>query len=559
MLPEAGPLPRRARQLIPAGFPRRGELIAACAVLIVLAHLLLAQLTIVLALAFTAVGKVTRWRLYWLLAPAVAGLGWMLAVGPGEALAGFAAGPSSVLGHLAGAHAAGHVVRPLAAFAGIGGWLPRQFPVALPLAAAEAALIGWLDWLHTDEWAVPPPRPGVVAAFRAAGAARRIRSGAVHTRDGVALGITPSTGAVTGLTWPEVSRGVLVAGADAREVTLTCLQLVHAAVRRRKPVIVLDGGHDPGIAHALAATCAATGTPLRRDDGGSGAGHAVAPRVAASRAAASGVAASRGAAGASQLWGRAPGPGDAGPGDAGPGDAGPGDAGPGDAGPGDAGLEEPAREPSGAGLDLGRVVSERSAALVSVNSPESAAWAASRLTALGAALRRIGVDGDGLIWVPSAERLPAQVLAALVSDGAAAGLPVLVGAVSPTAAGQLAGLVGALLVYRLTDRDLADRLAARAGTRLLPVAVAAARSGQPFPAPAGQQASLTPCPVIDPRALLSLRPAEFVLVASVPRWRVDAQSRLVPARLPWRKELWRKDQSRGKEWPRHREPRGGRA
>jgi len=539
MLPEAGPMPRRARQLIPAGVPRRGELIAAGLVLIVLAHLLLAQLTFVLALAFTAVGKVTRWRLYWLLAPAVAGVAWMLAAGPGATLAGFAAGPSSVLGHLAGAHAAGHVARPLAAFAGIGGWLPRQFPVALPLAAAEAGLLGWLDWLHTDEWAVPPPRPGVVAAFRAAGAARRIRSGAVLTRDGLALGITPSTGAVTKLTWPEVSQGVLVAGADAREVTLAGLQLVHAAVRRRKPVVVLDDGHDAGIAHALAATCVATGTPLRRDDGGSGAGHAMAPRVAASRAAAPGVAASRGAAGASQLWGRA---------------AGSGRAGPGNAGPGDGRREEPAREPSGADLDLSRVVSERSAALVSVNSPESAAWAASRLTALGAGLRRIGVDGDGLIWVPSAERLPAQVLAALVSDGAAAGLPVVVGAVTPTAAGQLAGLVGALLVYRLTDRDLADRLAARAGTRLLPAAVAAARSGQPFPAPAGQQASLTPCPVIDPRALLSLRPAEFALVASVPRRRVVAQSRLVPARLPWRKE-----RPRANDLPQRREPRGGRA
>jgi hypothetical protein len=536
MLPETEPMPRRARQLIPAGVPRRGELVAAGFVLIVLAHLLLAQLTIVLALAFAAAGKGTRWRLYWLLTPAVAGLAWMLAAGPGETLAGFAAGPSSVLGHLAGAHAAGHVVRPLAAFAGIGGWLPRQFPVALPLAAAEAGLIGWLDWLHTDEWAVPPPRPGAAAALRAARATRRIRSGAVLTRDGLALGITPSTGAVTGLTWQEVSRGVLVAGADAREVTLTCLQFVHAAVRRRKPVIVLDDGHDAGIAHALAATCAATGTPLRRDDGGSGAGRAVAPGAMAPRRAAS-----RGGAGASQLWGRAPGP---------------GEAGPGDAGPGDAEREGPVREPSGPGLDLSRVVSERSAALVPVESPESAALAASRLTALSATLRRIGVDGDGLIWVPSAERLPAEVLAALVSDGAAAGLPVLVGAVSPAAAGQLAGLVGALLVRRLTDRDLADALAARAGTRLLPVAVAAARAGQPFPAPAGQpdgqQASLTPCPVIGPRALLSLRPAEFVLVALVPRRRVVAQSRLVPARLPRRKEL-----SRGKELPHHREPPGG--
>jgi hypothetical protein len=478
MLPEAEPMPRRARQLIPAGVPRRGELIAAGLVLIVLGHLLLAQLTIVLALAFTAAGKLTRWRLYWLLTPAVAGLAWTLTAGPAEALAGFAAGPSSVLGHLAGARAAGDAARPLAAFAGIGGWLPRQLPVALPLAAAEAALIGWLGWLHTDEWAVPPPRPGAVAALRTARATRRIRAGAVLTRDGVALGIMPSTGGVTRLTWPEISRGVLVAGADAREVTFTCLQFVHAAVRRRKPVIVLDGGRDAGIAHALAAACAATGTPLRRDD----------------------------------------------------------------------------RE----GLDLSRVVSERSAALVLVESPESAARAASRLTALGATLRRIGVDGDGLIWVPSAERLPAQVLTALVSDGAAAGLPVLAGTVSPAAAGQLAGLVGALLVHRLTDRDLADGLAARAGTRLLPVAVAAARAGQPFPGPAGppagQQPSLTPGPVIGPQALLSLRRTEFVLVASVPRRRVVAQSRLVPARLPRGKKP-----PPGEGPPRHGEPRGGRA
>jgi hypothetical protein len=543
MLPEAGAMPRRARQLIPAGVPRRGELIAASAVLIVLAHLLLAQLTIVLAVAFAAVGKITRWRLYWLLTPAVAGLAWMLAAGPGETLAGFAAGPSSVLGHLAGARAAGDLVHPLAAFAGIGGWLPRQFPVALPLAAAEAGLIRWLDWLHTDEWAVPPPRPGAVAALRAARAARRIRSGAVLTRDGVALGITPSTGAVTGLTWLEISRGVLVAGADAREVTLACLQFVHAAVRRRKPVIVLDDGHDAGIAHALAAACAATGTPLRRGGGGSGADRAAPSGAAASGAAASGAVASRGAAGASQLWGR---------------QTGPGEAGPGDPGSGGAGREGQGREPTGPGPDLSRVVSERSAVLVPVESPESAARAASCLTALGATLRRIDVDGDGLIWVPSAERLPAQVLAALVSDGAAAGLPVLVGAVSPAVAGRLAGLVGALLVLRLTDRDLAEVLAARAGTRLLPVAVAAARAGQPGPAlagqPAGQLAPLAPGPVIGPRALISLRPAEFVLMASVPRRRVVAQSRLVPARLPRRSE-----RPRGKERPGHGEPRGGRA
>jgi hypothetical protein len=166
------------------------------------------------------------------------------------------------------------------------------------------------------------------------------------------------------------------------------------------------------------------------------------------------------------------------------------------------------------------------------------------VAALGARLRGIGVDGDGLVWVPAAERWPAPVLAALARDGAAAGLPVLAGAESPAAAAALAGIVGALLVHRVTDRDLADRFAAAGGTRLLPAAIAAARAGQPFPAPAGQSnhlpggqlaeqpTALTPCPVIEPRALLTLRPGEFVLVASAPRRRVVAPGRLVPARLP---------------------------
>lgn len=507
-------MPRRARQLVPASFPRRGELIAACAVLIVLTHLLFAQLTLVLAVMFAVAGKVTRWRLCWLLAPAVVGLAWMLTEGPGEALAGFAAGPSSVLRHLAGGTIAGHAARPLAAFAGIGGWLPRQLPVALPLAAAEAALAGWLAWLHTDEWSVPPPRPGAVAALRAAFGVRRIRSGAVLTRDGVALGVAPLTGAVAMLTWQEISRGVLVTGADAGEVTLTCQQLVHAAVRRRKPVIVLDDGHDADIARALAAACQATGTPLRNSGIPVTSGSTVpggAPREVVPR----------GDSGASQLWGRG---------------AAPNGARHSGAGHGGAGRDRTPSEPSGAGLDLDQVVSGRMAVLIPVESPESAGQAAASLTSLGARLRGLGVDGDGLIWVPAAERLPAQVLAALVRDGAAAGLPVLAGAVSPPAVGELAGRVGALLVHRVADRELADSLAARTGTRLLPPPVAAALAGQALPAsaghPADQQAALASCPVIEARALLALRPGEFVLVATAPRRRVIAPGRLVPARLP---------------------------
>ena len=91
MVPWTGSMPRRARYLIPRGLPRRGEVIAACAVAILVAHLLLAQLTFVLAVAFAVAGRTSRWRPWWLLAPAAAGVAWVLTAGPQSALAGFAA------------------------------------------------------------------------------------------------------------------------------------------------------------------------------------------------------------------------------------------------------------------------------------------------------------------------------------------------------------------------------------------------------------------------------------------------------------------------------------
>ncbi len=274
MVPWTGSTPRRARHLIPTGLPRRGEVVAACAVAILVAHLLLAQLTLVLAVVFAVVSKISRWRLWWLLAPAVAGLAWTLAIGPDKALAGFGAGPSSILWHLGGGHLAGEIGHPLAGFSSVQSWLPRQSPVALICGAAEAALIGWLDWLHTDEWAVPPPRPGLVAVVRRALAVRAIRAGAVVTRDGCALGVVPATGAIAELRWAELSHGTLVTGAATQDVTLAGLQVVHAALRRRKPVIVLHPG-GTAIARALQTACLATGTPLRANDGLAGVGSAV--------------------------------------------------------------------------------------------------------------------------------------------------------------------------------------------------------------------------------------------------------------------------------------------
>ncbi|HEY6497413.1 MAG TPA: hypothetical protein VIZ43_29395 [Trebonia sp.] len=551
MVPWTGAVPRRARHLIPKGLPRRGEVIAGFAVGIVVAHLLLAQLTLVVALVCAVVSRISRWRPWWLLAPATAGLAWTLAIGPDQAAAGFAAGPAGILWHLGGGHLTGEIAHPLAGFGGAGSWLTRQFPVALIAGAAEAALVGWLDWLHTDEWAVPPPRPGLVAAARRALAASMIRGGAVVTRDGCALGVVSATGAVAELRWAELSHGALITGADGQQLTLAGLQVVHAALRLRKPVIILDPG-DAAITRAVAAACRATGTPLRAAGGNGPAGHGTGVAATAGAAAATGTVA------ASRLWGRS------------------------------AASEVRSTDPPA--MDLGRVVRERSAAALLADSAERAAAACADLVALAADLRRIGVDGDALLWLPRGEHAPAPALAALLRDGPEAGLSVLIAATSPAAAAELDGLVGTSLIYRVADRALAASLAARTGTRLLPVPMAAAAagpgpgagpwppasgappSGAPpsggdaahpagdavhpgglvpggasvpvgFPAPSGfppravpstVAPDLAPGPVIPAQALLTLDRAEFVLAVGRPWQRLVALGRTVPGRLPRR-------------------------
>ena len=153
-------MPRRARYLVPMGLPRRDEILAVCVVLAVLLHLLFAQLTILLAAVFYLITKVTRWRLSWLAVPAAAGLAWTAAVGPRAAGAGFTAGPARIADYLgASGHQADHLLHFTTAFTGIGTWLPRQLPLALLAASAEAALAGWLSWLHTDERDLRRPGP----------------------------------------------------------------------------------------------------------------------------------------------------------------------------------------------------------------------------------------------------------------------------------------------------------------------------------------------------------------------------------------------------------------
>jgi hypothetical protein len=260
---QAEQMPRRARYLLPKGLPRRGEILAACVVAIVLAHVLFAQLTIILAAVFALVTLATRWRLSWLTVPVVIGAAWALAVGPRAAAAGFADGPAKVTAYLgASGHQFDHALHFTAAFSGIGRWLPRQLPLAILAGAAEAAIVGWLIWLHTDEVSRRPARPGLLVAARRVAARRAIRAGGVVTRDGSCLGVTAGSGARVALPWSETLGGVSVCGSAAPDVLSMSFHLVYAAVRRRKPVFAVDLTADPALPGQLAAVCAAAGVPL---------------------------------------------------------------------------------------------------------------------------------------------------------------------------------------------------------------------------------------------------------------------------------------------------------
>ena len=531
---QAEQMPRRARYLVPKGLPRRGEFLAACVVVAVLAHVLFAQLTIVLAVVFALTTLATRWRLSWLLVPVVVGAAWTLAVGPRAAAAGFGAGPAKVAAYLgASGHQLEHVLHFTGAFTGIGSWLPRQLPLAIVAGAAEAAIIGWLSWLHTDETSMRPARPGLLVAVRRAAIRRAIRAGGVVTRDGSCLGVAAGSGTRITLSWPETAGGVSVCGSAEQDVLSTSFQLVHAAVRRRKPVVAVDLTGDRALPGRLAAVCAAAGAPLRvfgegacyepfrHGDPGQRASLITAmvswdgpgsqyrrscvaylqdvfelidaapgdPRVpvldevihllnpTAMRARMEHVPASyprrevlaertrvsvsllhaepaTTAAVARQLrelkasesgrWLRPPGP-------------------------------APAAE-----IDLGQTVTDRGVVLFRLGGSTSPAVSAmltrlvcQDLLTAGAALRGIGVGGDGIVWLAECGSMPRSSVTELIARGPGAGLPVLAATTSAPAAAELAELTNVVVAHQMEDqatpRSLDGLSALRAGEFLLMV------------------------------------------------------------------------------------------
>jgi hypothetical protein len=520
-------MPRRARYLVPRGLRRRGEFLAACAVAMIALHVVFAQLTIVIAVACYLTGKATRWRVSWLLLPAAAGAVWALAVGPGTAVAGFTAGPAHIISYLsASGHQASHLLHPGAAFAGAASWLPRQLPLAIVAGAAEAAVAGWLSWLHTDEWDLPQARPGLFVAVRRAAAFRSIRAGRVVTRDGCCIGVTPASGSRVTLSWTEAEGGVLICGSAGPELLNSSVRIVHAALRRRKPVLAVDFTGDPAVPRQLAAACTAVAAPLQVLDANGAAGTASYYEPFRS-----GDPADRAALVAGMLtW------------------DGPDsqhrrsciayladvfellDAAPGDprvpvldevihlldpaalrarAGyvpvsyPRYAVIAERTRvsasvvaaEPvttaamsrqlralraTGAGrylgqpvgrqlpaIDLGQTLSRRAVALFRLGGMDGATML-TRLVCqdllLAARQCATSVPADGVIWLAGCEAIPEQTLSALLAAGSGAGLAVLATTTSGQVAGALAEQPNALLVHRMTDSAAARRLAAVAGT-----------------------------------------------------------------------------------------------
>jgi hypothetical protein len=252
----------------PRGAPHHGELTAVIVLGLLLVHLLLAQLALVLTAVMYAVDRVSRWRPLWLTVPAGAGVLWSLAIGPSRAVAGFTAGPRHVLGYLGGiGEHPGRLVHLSGTYAGLSHWLPEQFPLALILAAAETFALGWLQRRLGGEY---PWRTGLIVAARRWTTTASLRSGAgVVTRDGCSVGVNTATGRPASISWREAEGGVLCAGPAAAE---SGFALAHAAIRRRKPVIVIDLAGSPHLADALTVACLEPGAPFSRF-GPAGPGH----------------------------------------------------------------------------------------------------------------------------------------------------------------------------------------------------------------------------------------------------------------------------------------------
>jgi hypothetical protein len=472
--------PRRARYLIPLGTPWRGEFLAAVAAAAVAAGVLFAPLTLILAAAFHAVSKISRWRPLWLWVPAACGIVWVLAGGPRAAAAGFGHGPSATAGALSRIFTGPAAVARAAGAVGRG--LPGQLPLALILAAGVAALAWWVQWLHTDEWDVPAPRRGLVHIGRRRRTVASLRGGRVVTKDGACLGVDEATGGPAVLSWRDAGGGVLLTGAAGPAVLAPGLRVARAAIRRRKPVIVVDLAGDAGLPAALAGICAPVRAPLHVFGAADGPQYEPRTRPGAEQHAALLAA----------PWGP--------------------------------------RLGAGERVSLDEVVRQRAVALFALagTGPGDAAGmiaglVAADVAALYGSLYRDGIAPDGLCWFTECDGVDPAALAGLVAVGSPAGLAPVLATTVPRAAGGLSGRVNAVVIHRLADRDLAGELATLTGTTVVPLSRAPARTGAQDQDRSSLSAEASPAvplgtmlaPRVPAGRLCALGSGEFVLVTGL--------------------------------------------
>ena len=498
-MPPAVPLaparsPRRAHYLVPLGTPRRGELLAAAAVAVVVAGVLFAPLTVILAAAFDAVSKASRWRPRWLAVPAACGLIWALAIGPDAAAAALRRGAAATVSAMATGPAAHRL--PAAILRG----LPGQLPLALILATGIAAVAWWVRWLHTDEWDLPAARPGLISAWHRGWATASLRAGRMLTRDGVRLGVESATGRAAVLCWRDAGGGVLVTGATGPAVLASGLLLADAAIRRRKPVIVVDLTGDRDLPGALAARCGAARAPLHVF--GVAGGPRYEPRVRP------GV--EQQAALAAVPWG------------------------PGGDGRG-----------TGTGASLADVIRQRGVALFTLgghgHGPGSGLLAgliATDTAGLYASMYRGGIAPDGLCWLTECDGVDPAAVAGLIAAGSPAGLAPVLATTAPEPAARIAGQVNAAIVHRVADPRLAAGLAPLTGSTVVPLGrvltepePVGTEDGMSAAAAAGHAVPLgtMEVPVVQAGTLCALRSGDFVLVTGLAAARAGGAAVVVQA------------------------------
>lgn len=238
---------------------QRADLTTSVAVVAFLTQLIFAQLTLVLVISLVIVGRVSRWRPLWLAVPAIAGVGWLAAVGVRPAVAGYLAGGSRLLGLLARHELLGTRAEALMdLLAGWRRWLPGQLPLALTVATAQAAILSLPGRIATRR----PCRSGAIIAVRSGYLAATLRRGELATYDGCCLGIVPGTGRRAAISWREAETGVLCAGQDAAAVSATGRDLALAAIQHRKTVVIIDLAG--GCGDVIGMECARVDAPMRQ-------------------------------------------------------------------------------------------------------------------------------------------------------------------------------------------------------------------------------------------------------------------------------------------------------